>query len=170
MTAIDRATPRERLAAIVAGALHREGIEVVLVGGSVAAIYSAEKYVTFDLDFVLWAPLERVASALEPLGFSMTGRLARHPSSDFVLDFVSAPVLVGHKHVADETLSKRRTPDGSYRLLSPLDCVLDRLSAFLYYDDRQGLEQAVVIARRRRVPLDEVRRWTREEGQRQRGS
>jgi len=166
---IDRTTPRERLVAIVAGALHHHGIEVVLVGGSVAAIYSSEKYVTYDLDFVLWAPLERVAAVLAPLGFRMNGRLARHAESDFVLDFVSSPVLVGHKYVSDEMLVKRRTPDGAYRLLSPLDCVLDRLSAFLYYEDRQGLEQAVAIARRRRVSLAEVRRWTREEGQRQRG-
>lgn len=170
MTKIDRKTTRERLIAIVARHLHAEGIEVVLVGGSVAAIYSAEKYVTYDLDLVSWAPLPRVAAALAPLGYRMSGRLARHPETDFVLDFVSSPVLVGHKYVPDSALRTRKTADGAYRLLSPLDCVLDRLSAFYYYEDRQGLEQAISIARRLRVPIAEVRRWSREEGQRQRGS
>jgi hypothetical protein len=149
--------------------LKRDGIEVVLVGGSVAAIYSSETYVTYDLDLVHWARLSAIEASLSKLDFTMSGRLARHPETDFILDFVNSPVLIGHKYVSEDGLTTRRTRHGLFRLLSPLDCVLDRISAFYHYDDRQGLEQAVAIARKQRIPVAEIAKWSREEARSQRG-
>jgi hypothetical protein len=166
MTAITRDTTREEFAAIVAEQLRRDDIDVVLVGGSVAAIYSSETYVTYDLDFVHWSRLPAIATSLAALGFTMKGRLASHPESDFTLDFVNSPVVIGHKYISDELLATRSTNHG----ISPLDCVLDRLSAFYHFGDRQGLEQAVEIARRQNVSIDEVARWSQEEGRRQKGN
>jgi hypothetical protein len=49
---ISSTTSRQELAAIVAESLRACGIDAVLVGGAVVALYSAGRYVTDDLDFV----------------------------------------------------------------------------------------------------------------------
>lgn len=43
---------RLELAALVAETLKTEGIDMVLSGGSCVSIYSSEKYVSKDLDFI----------------------------------------------------------------------------------------------------------------------
>jgi hypothetical protein len=48
--------------------------------------------------------------------------------------------------------------------LSPTDCVKDRLSAYYYWNDRQSLEQAILIAQENEVDVDDIRRWSIEEG------
>ena len=48
-------------------------------------------------------------------------------------------------------------------LLSPTDCVKDRLAAFYHWKDQQSLEQAVLVARTNEIDLGEVERWSRKE-------
>jgi hypothetical protein len=164
---ITRQTKREELAAIVCAHLEAAGIDVVLVGGSVAALYSDEKYVTYDLDLVTWKPIAQTKLALAELGFVLNGRIASHAESDFVLDMVSSTVMIGHKYISDDLLVTRETSYGSFKLLSALDCALDRLAAFYHYDDRQGLEQAVMVTHLQRVSLGDIEGWSKEEGRRQ---
>ncbi len=154
-------TTRAELAAVVAEALRQRGIELLLVGGSVVALYSGDRYVTQDLDFVSDAALKDVKEALAPLGFSFRGRLGSHPDTDFTLDFVAPPASVGSKPIVET--AGHRTRAGTFRSLTPTDCVLDRLAAYYFWDDEQAFEQAVLVARRRRVDLTEVRRWTKSE-------
>lgn len=51
------------------------------------------------------------------------------------------------------------------KLLSPTDCVKDRLAAYYHWNDRQCLQQAVWVARARKIDWDEVERWSRKEGE-----
>ncbi len=53
---------------------------------------------------------------------------------------------------------------GTLRLLSPTDCVKDRLTWWIHGRDRQSLEQAIAVIERADVDLDELRRWVRGEG------
>jgi len=48
--------------------------------------------------------------------------------------------------------------------MSPTDCVKDRLAAFYHWNDRQSLEQAILVSRRQSVDLKEIRRWSLKEG------
>ena len=48
--------------------------------------------------------------------------------------------------------------------MSPTDCVKDRLAAFYHWNDRQSLEQAILVSRRQAVDLKEIRRWSLKEG------
>jgi len=41
---------------------------------------------------------------------------------------------------------------------------MDRLAAYFYYDDSQGLEQAVEVARTQPVDLKKIARWSKHEG------
>ena len=51
----------------------------------------------------------------------------------------------------------------AYRLLSPTDCV-DRLTWWFHDLDRQGLEQALAVAKCHAIDLEELRRWSEVEG------
>jgi hypothetical protein len=41
---------------------------------------------------------------------------------------------------------------------------MDRLAAFYHWKDRQGLDQALMVARRQPVDLEDVERWSVAEG------
>jgi len=62
-------------------------------------------------------------------------------------------------------IAERRTPEGTLRLLPPTECVMDRLAAYYYFDDPQGCDQAIQVARAQSVDLHKVERWSRREGQ-----
>ncbi len=49
---------------------------------------------------------------------------------------------------------------GRLSLLSPTDCVKDRLAAFYHWNDLQCLEQALLVAEAKKVDLKEVQRWS----------
>lgn len=44
------------------------------------------------------------------------------------------------------------------------DSVKDRLASYFYWNDRQGLDQAVEICAGRKIDISEVRRWAEKEG------
>jgi hypothetical protein len=50
------------------------------------------------------------------------------------------------------------------KLLSPTDCVKDRLAAYYYWNDRQSLEQAILVCADNSIDMKEVERWSRNEG------
>jgi hypothetical protein len=50
------------------------------------------------------------------------------------------------------------------KLLSPTDCIKDRLAAYYHWNDRQSLEQAILLYRSNEVDLKEIRRWSKIEG------
>ena len=52
------------------------------------------------------------------------------------------------------------------RLLSPTDCVKDRLAGYIHWHSRANFDQALLICRSQaeRVDLNRVERWCRSEG------
>ena len=49
-------------------------------------------------------------------------------------------------------------------MLSPTDCVKDRLCAFYFWNDLQGLEQAILVAKSQQVDLKQIKRLSKVEG------
>lgn len=49
-------------------------------------------------------------------------------------------------------------------ILTPTDCVRDRLAWFIYHNDFSGMSQAVEVASRQQVDLDLVKKWCDREG------
>jgi hypothetical protein len=70
--------------------------------------------------------------------------------------------MVGDQRV--ERVARRNTAVGTLRMLSPTDCVKDRLAAFYHWNDRQALEQAVLVAKAQKINLSDIRRWSKKEG------
>ena len=109
--------------------------------------------------------MKELENALHPLGFSTDadGRHFFHPDVEYLIEFPSAPLMVGHQHVTEvEAIATRYGP---ISVLSPTDSVKDRPAAFFHWSDRQSLEQAQMITRLHPVNLDNIRQWAAQEVQ-----
>lgn len=153
----------EEVAAIVCEALAKAGIDVVLTGGAVVSIYTHNEYESYDLDFITMTWAKKVDPTMESLGFMKgTGRHWIHPDNQYFVEFPGNTLEIGNSKETKPV--DRKTKAGMIRLLSPTDCVKDRLAAFYHWNDRQGLDQAVLVAHRQKISLSEVEKWSKAEG------
>ncbi len=60
-------------------------------------------------------------------------------------------------------ISEFQLATGTLRIVSATDCVKDRLCAFYFWNDQQGLAQAVLVAQSQNVDLKEIKRWSKAE-------
>ena len=156
-------TTRAELAAIVVQKLAEHGIKnVVLVGGSVVSLYTDNKYATRDLDFVSSADHKRLSKAMTELGFTIKGKDFVHTETEFTVEFPSGPLGIGD----DVPIS----PEGvitingiDVKTLSPTQSVMDRLINFFIYNDRQCLDQAIWIAQKHSIEVDQLKEWAKRE-------
>ncbi len=151
------------LASLVSEKLSEKEIDAVLVGGACVSIYTKNKYVSYDLDFVSYASLKGISTALSELGFKRES--SRHyvrKDCPFFIEFVAPPLAIGGEPVTSQR--KLRTKFGSIVLLTPTDSVKDRLAAYYHWNDPQALEQAVMIAQSQKINLREVKKWSEKEG------
>ena len=153
------------LAAYVCSHLERRGIHVVLSGGGCVTIYASGRYTSMDLDFIdrLQTTRRKLKTTLVEIGFSEKDRYFIHPDTPFFLEFPSGPLAVGGEPVA--RVEELRMETGTLRLLTPTDCVKDRLAAFYHWNDRQCLQQAVWVALERPVSWEDLERWSHQEGE-----
>jgi hypothetical protein len=152
------------LGAYVQSHLGAKGIDVVLSGGAVVAIYTSGKYVSPDLDLVNRYSVKRSAikSAMEELGFQEVGRHFEHPDSEFFVEFPPGPLSLGEEYI--NRIDEIEKETGILRVISPTDCVKDRLAWYYHYGDRQCLSQAILVSNENRIDIDEIRKWSEREG------
>lgn len=152
------------IAFIVCSALDRVSITAVLTGGSAATYYAPDAYQSRDLDFVLAVHAAGGAAELRKLGFTESGQVYRHPDTHFTIDFPHGPLAVGGELITSWRTDRRAGE--LLHVLTPTDCVRDRLASFLFWNDFSGLEQALAVARtqRRKLELAKVEGWCRKEG------
>lgn len=151
------------LAAIVSDTLRKNGIEVTLVGGACVSIYANNKYISYDLDFITENSLKELVPLLNTLGFAKKdGRLFENTKCKFLIDFPAPPIAIGNEPVLK--LNSLKTKYGIIRLLTATDCVKDRLAAYFFWNDRQALEQAILVAKNNKVNLTKIKKWAEKEG------
>jgi len=152
------------LAAFIDTHLRDKEIQVILSGGASVAIYSNYQYVSKDLDFIARFSIDhkKVKSSMQEIGFQRQGRYFHHPETPYFVEFISGPPSVGQDPISG--FNELSLETGKIRLLSPTDCVKDRLAAFYHWGDRQSLEQALLVARSRGIDLDNVESWSIREG------
>jgi hypothetical protein len=155
----------EELAGLICETLGKVGITTTLTGGACVSIWSDGKYVSRDLDFIEEGPVPRrqVKDALAKIGFTEKHRYFVHPETEFFVEFPSGPLTVGDERVHEVAI--RDTVAGRLRLLSPTDCIKDRLAAFFYWNDKMAFDQALLVARSQPVDLADLRRWAKAEGE-----
>jgi len=152
------------LAIYISDYLSKNDIDAVLSGGACVSIYTDNKYISSDLDFVLFsfADQKKLRYVLEKIGFYEENRQFKHKDTEFFIEFLPPPPSVGEEPVNE--ISEIKKGDMNLKLLSPTDCVKDRLAAFYHWNDRQCLEQAILVCMDNPVDLKEVERWSRMEG------
>ena len=150
-------------AALIASKLRERGIEAALSGGAVVSIYTDNRYQSFDADFISPDDNKKIEAAMTDLGFKKKGKDFSHPDTDFFVEFPTGPLSVGRKIIKPE--NEITIKGNSLRLLSPTQAVMDRLCAFFFWNDRQGLDQAIWIARAQPIKISIIKKWAKEEGE-----
>jgi hypothetical protein len=151
---------------MVGSKLKEYGIDAVLTGGAAVTIYSNNKYQSLDLDFVInaveYQPKE-IKTAMAELDFELqTEGFFERADCPFIIEFIQPPLAVGREPV--KNIVTLKTKQGSFQILSATDCVKDRLAAYYHWNDPQSLEQALLVAKRHKVNLREIKRWSKVEG------
>ena len=163
MTKISQTTTIAEIGAIVCEGLKAAGLDAFLSGGAVVSIYTNNRYESFDLDFVSLSDRTKIKRVMESLDFVQdAGRHFVHPNSKFYVEFPGSAVLVGESPITE--FNELKVKGHVLKLLTPTDCVKDRLAAYYHWNDRQGLDQAVWVAQAQPVKLTEVKKWSTNEG------
>ena len=153
----------EDLWKFVAWHLSKEGIESTLVGGSVVSIYSQGAYRSGDLDFIISdSDREKIDQILLRLGFKKEGRHFVHPDCHHLfVEFPPGPLAIGsdYKIIPAKMIHQKQV----LRILSPTDCVCDRLASFIHFKTRDSLDQAVLVACSNTIDLDRIKKWCRKD-------
>ena len=148
------------LAAAVCTHLKKHGILSVLSGGACVTIYSKNQYQSNDLVFIETGETDRktLKRILAELGFFEERRYFRHKDTEYFLEFPAGPLAIGSERVAH--IHEMMFETGQLSLLSPTDCVKDRLAAYYHWNDLQALEQAKMVAQNHQIDLKEIQRWS----------
>ena len=99
-----------------------------------------------DIDLVnmYFANRKQLTTLMEELGFKEQGRHFIHVESPYCVEFPPGPLAVGREPIKEILSFPLKT--GVLNVISPTDCIKDRLLAFFYWDNQQCLEQARLIA------------------------
>lgn len=152
------------VAAIVSDALAQAEIIAVLSGGGVVSIYSDNEYESHDLDFISPSERKKLAAVMYQLGFSEQDRYFIHPDTKYFIEFPSSPLMIGQEYIPYQDCAVISVGEGEIRLLTPTQCVMDRLAAFYHWNDRQSLDQALMVAKRHDIDFKKVKSWSKREG------
>jgi hypothetical protein len=152
------------LAAYIQSVLQKEGVDVVLSGGSAVSFYSGNKYVSKDLDLIntTFAKRKTIKAIMEKIGFQEKGRYFVSSETPFLIEFPQGPLSVGEEPV--KVIDEFELATGILRIISATDCTKDRLCAYYFWNDQQGLAQAVLVSKSQKVDLEEIKRWSKVEG------
>lgn len=155
----------EELWKYVAVHLKKNGIDTILVGGAVVAIYTKGLYRSGDLDFVLASMFtEGLEEAMNEIGFKkFDARRYAHPECKHLLvEFPGGPPLgIGE----DYSIKPQEVKIGKtiIKIFSPTDCVKDRLASYIYFKSMEGLNQAVLVAKAQNINLASIKKWCKGE-------
>lgn len=160
-----KACTEEELWKYVACHLAKNGIDTILVGGAVVSVYTTGAYRSGDLDLVLMSFLsDRLPDLMAEIGFHrVESRHYSHPKcKHLIVDFASPPAAIGddYKIIPREVKVRGQI----IRLYSPTDCIRDRLASYIYFNARECLDQAVLVAKAHEFDVKKVKAWCRSEG------
>jgi hypothetical protein len=154
----------KELGGLICDALIAKDIHVVLSGGSCVEIYSRGEYTSWDLDLINQynEQFKKIHAVMKELGFKEHNKYFVHDDTKFFIEFPSGPLGVGDAPV--ENIAEIDTEAGVLRLLTPTDCIKDRLAAYYHWDDEQSLQQAIWVAQQNEYDLQSIKEWSIKEG------
>ena len=78
-----------------------------------------------------------------------------------MVEFPPGPLAIGDQLIKQSGIKKTST--GTIKLLTPTQCIMDRLASFYFWNDLQGLDQALMVALRQKIDLNEIEQWSEQE-------
>ena len=116
------------------------------------------------MDFVVtrYIDMKKIKKLLGKIAFKEKGRHFKHKNIEYFIEFIPPPLSVGEESVKE--ISEIKVKKYLLKILSPTDCVKDRLAAFYHWNDRQSLYQALMVCKEQKVNLNELKRWSKNEG------
>ncbi|MEZ5551513.1 MAG: hypothetical protein R3E82_11525 [Pseudomonadales bacterium] len=163
----------------VSEALEHAGIVAPLSGGAAIAIYTNNRYLTKDLDFVTSARAKALTAVLEPLGFTASpdGRHFTHEPSGWLVEFPPGPLAFGNTGLGNIDIPVLETECGQVRVIAPTQSLMDRLAVYFHWnrqrplrDQARALVQALdpfgriewdTLYQGARVRASQARKWTK---------
>ncbi|WP_225073418.1 hypothetical protein [Desulfuromonas sp. CSMB_57] len=85
-----------------------------------------------------------------------------YPETKYFLEFPAGSLAVGDE--APQKIVVLGFETGELTALSPTDCVKDRLATYFHWNDRQCLEQTLLVACASDIDFVEIERWSLKEG------
>ncbi|MBI1756340.1 MAG: hypothetical protein HYR64_04440 [Fimbriimonas ginsengisoli] len=149
----------------VCTALSRGHLTAVLSGGGAATVWSEGAYQSGDLDFIVefMAGTVDLEQPMTQLGYDRQGRHYVHRRNQFIVEFPDDQILIGSESVTEyDSLTKGVL---KLHILTPTDCVRDRLCSFFWYTDISALQAAVLVASKQVVDIRLVEDWAALEGE-----
>ena len=129
-------------AAIITKLLEKEQIRPIIVGGFSLAIYSNENYTTRDIDIVV-SERNKTASLLQRLGFKKGNQNYFHEKLEVVIDFPD-DTLAGSSEKVNKIFIDNTDSLYVY-VIAAEDIIMDRLRAYLYWDEDVSKEWGMQI-------------------------
>ena len=90
------------------------------------------------------------------------GRYFSHPDTELLIEFPPGPLSIGYSPVS--RIQTMIIGNSTLNLLTPTQCVMDRLAAFYHWDDTQSLKQAILVAALHDVNMEYIAEWSRQAG------
>ena len=157
----------EELGAFVCSVLEKDRVDTVLSGGCCVEIYSHGRYTSDDIDLIdrFNGGHRKIKAVMEKLGFRehKMKRYFVHDETSLFIEFPRGPLGVGDAPVKE--IASRKSETGVLKLLTPTDCIKDRLAGYYYWDDEQNLEQAIWVASENEFDMMAVEAWSKNEGE-----
>lgn len=135
------------------------GFDAVLVGGAVVSIYTDGAYESGDLDFIIQnLSKEKLPKVMRKIGFIKKGKDYIHPECGHLfIEFPSGPLGIGDDY--DIKAAEQEVEGTKIKILSPTDCIKDRLASYIYWGSIECFEQAVMVGKVHKFNKSAVKRW-----------
>lgn len=135
-------------------------IKTTLSGGFCVEIYSFGEYTSMDIDLVDQSVFKHkeIVKKMKELGYVQEGKHFKHDESDYTVEFPASPLAIGEELIKD--ISEIETEYGVLRIITPTDCVKDRLAGYYHWNDERSLEQAVLVSLRQKIDMNNIKNWS----------
>lgn len=161
---LDKIETLEDTAAYICTKLKEKGIDVVLSGGSCMEIYTNSNFSSYDIDFIANPSYtsKQIEKIMLSLGFEKTqSRYYKYDNNPNYIEFPSGPVNLGNE--LPKKFDELKTHVGTLTLLTPTDCIKDRLCALVYHNGEECFNQAIAVAHLNAINEENLKEWAKNE-------
>lgn len=154
----------EKLWSYVGKHLADHGFDAVLVGGAVVSIYTEGVYQSGDLDFVIQnISKAKLPEIMKKIGFIKKGKEYIHPQCKHLfIEFPPGPLGIGNDY--NIKAIEKDYQGSTIKILSPTDCIKDRLASYVHWNAVECLDQAVLVGKAHNFNRSAIKRWCENEG------